>query len=116
VHVALQELVARWKGLWESGPAPVLAYQRGPDWIQIVDRRDSRNPRAFALHDDEALVYEICGDKERTVAQVVEGLGAVDARATTPRVEKILAKCCELGIMLEEDGRHLSLALPVRAG
>jgi ribosomal peptide maturation radical SAM protein 1 len=115
VHVALQELVARWKGLWESGPAPLLAYQRGPDWIQIVDRRDTRSPRAFALHDDEALVYEICGDKERTAAQVVEGLGAVEARATTPRVEKILDKCCELGIMITEDGRYLSLALPVRA-
>lgn len=115
-HTALQDLVGRWKERWDTGPVPVLAYQRGPDWIQIVDRRDGRKPVALALHDEEALVYELCGDKERTVGEVAEGLQAAQVAPGVPRIEEILSKCCELGIMIEEDARFLSLALPVRAG
>jgi ribosomal peptide maturation radical SAM protein 1 len=99
-----------WQKRWLEPKRPMLVYQRAPDWIQVVDQRDSENPAAHAFHGLEAAVYELCGDIERTPKKVAAAL-----EVETERVEESMRRFCDLGLMIDEDGRYLSLALPVNA-
>jgi ribosomal peptide maturation radical SAM protein 1 len=102
--------IDRWQKRWtDQGKRPVLVYQRAPDWIQVVDRRDESQAKAHAFQGVEAAAYELCGDTS-TPARVARELGA-----EADEVESVLRRFCELGLMIEEDGRYLSLALPVNA-
>jgi hypothetical protein len=87
----------------------MLVYQRAPDWIQIVDQRDAEETKVHALQGLEAAAYELCGDTG-TPARIASELGA-----EAGEVERALRKFCDLGLMIDEDGRYLSLALPVNA-
>ena len=98
-----------WQKRWESSKRPVLVYQRAPDWIQIVDQRDAEETKAHAFQGLEAAAYELCGDTS-TPPRVAAKLDA-----SADDVETALRKFCDLGLMIEEDGRYLSLALPVNA-
>jgi hypothetical protein len=99
-----------WQKRWLEPKRPMLVYQRAPDWIQVIDRRDPETPAVHAFQGLEAAVYELCGDVERPASKVAAELGAeVEA------VEGALRRFCELGLMIDEDGRYLSLALPVNA-
>jgi hypothetical protein len=84
-------------------------YQRAPDWIQVVDQRDARGNRCAFLPGTDAAAYELCGDIG-TPARVASELDAAP-----DDVEGALRKFCDSGLMIEEDGRYLSLALPVNA-
>jgi ribosomal peptide maturation radical SAM protein 1 len=109
VHRALGLWQERWKGA--ARQRPVLVYQRAPDWIQIVDRRDPDEPRVHAFQGLEAAAYEACGDTYHSAAKVAATVGANGDGA----VEEALERFCDLGLMVSEDGRYLSLALPVNA-
>jgi len=105
-----------WQDAWKAPRPPVLVYQRAPDWIQVIDRRRPDAPQVHAFHGAEAAAYELCGDRERRAARVAEALRAEDgADVDEERVEQMLRRFCELGLMVHEDGRYLSLALPVNA-
>src|SRR5215208_1772142 len=106
----VEQAMGRWRESWTRPKTPVLVYQRAPDWIQVIDSRDPENPQVHAFHGVEAEVYELCGDVEQKAARVASNL-AVEVEA----VEEALRRFCDLGLMIEEDGRHLSLALPVNA-
>lgn len=111
-HRNLRKAVEDWKAAWERRPRPGLIYQRAPDWIQVVDRR-TQEVAAHSFEGHEAAIYELCGETERTVDALCKHLAgnngfAVDAE----EVRSSLAKFCDLGLMIEEKGRFLSLALP----
>jgi ribosomal peptide maturation radical SAM protein 1 len=93
-------------------PAPTLAYERAPDWLRILDRRDPASPRVLVLRGLEAAVYEACTETDHTAARVAEQLQQSGAAITAADVERMLLRLCELEVMLEEDGHFLSLALP----
>jgi hypothetical protein len=102
--------IEHWQKRWtESSKRPILVYQRAPDWIQIVDQRDAEDTNVHAFQGLEAAAYELCGDTS-TPPRVAGELGA-----EADDVEAALRKFCDLGLMIEEDGRYLSLALPVNA-
>jgi hypothetical protein len=109
VKKAMQE----WRDLWASPRRPVLVYQRAPDWIQVIDRRDPDAPQVHAFRGLDAAAYDLCGDTEHSPSKVASLLreGGVDVDADG--VGEILDRFCEHDLMLEEDGRYLSLALPV---
>jgi ribosomal peptide maturation radical SAM protein 1 len=110
----LFDALKAWQKRWTQTPAPSLVYQRTPDWIQIVDQRDAATPRVSAFSGLEAAVYEACGDTYRTAGAIADELNRThgagcDADAIAP----IVARFCDEDLMIEEDGRYLSLALPV---
>jgi ribosomal peptide maturation radical SAM protein 1 len=110
----LHALLTDWRDRWAAPRKPVLVYQRAPDWLQVIDRRDPDTPRVHAFHDLEADVYELCGDTDHTPVRVAERLRASSGEGVSPAaVEALLHGFCELGLMIEEDGHYLSLALPV---
>jgi hypothetical protein len=62
----------------------------------------------------EAAIYEHCGETERTVESLQKHLAqSLGKEAPPEQVREALASFCDLGLMLEEKGRFLSLALPV---
>ena len=112
IHRRMQE----WQDRWTGKRRPSLVYQRTPDWIQVVDQREPDNPQVRSFGGLEAAVYEACGDTYHTAARVTAALreehgGDIGAG----EVEESLNRFCELGLMVQEDGRYLSLALPVNA-
>jgi ribosomal peptide maturation radical SAM protein 1 len=112
-HAELHRLVSDWKTAWAGGRKPELVYQRAPDWIQILDSR-SGELDAHSFGGLEAAVYESCGETDRTAAQVCAELGGRGMGGAEPElVGAALRRFADLGLALEENGRFLSLALPV---
>ncbi len=100
------ELTDEWKQRWESSERPRLEYFKTPGSLSIFDSR--RGPtKATRLDDRTAELYEFCADARRTI-DVVERFG--DDR---PWLDSTLAQLLEKQLLLELDGRYLSLALPV---
>jgi ribosomal peptide maturation radical SAM protein 1 len=112
-HEKLNDVVCDWKSRWDRTPAPVLVYQRAPDWIQVIDRRLDQ-PAVHAFNRREAFIYESCGETHHPVEIIRNKLREADGdNATTSEVASVVERFCELGLMLEENGHFLSLALPV---
>jgi ribosomal peptide maturation radical SAM protein 1 len=113
-HQGLFALIKDWKGSWEKTPRPFLRYRRGPDWIEVLDHREEPS-RKYWLYGTEATVYEFCGETDRTATAALQNLRQETGRGELEEVEAALKKCCDLGIMIEEDGHYLSLALPMNS-
>jgi len=108
----LSQQVDDWKAAWMRPRKPELVYQRAPDWIQILDRRDGEL-LTHSFDGFEAAIYELCGETDRTETQVREELELSHSVTAQPTaIRATLEKFCALGLMLTEDGRYLSLALP----
>jgi ribosomal peptide maturation radical SAM protein 1 len=111
---AFHRAVHDWQERWASGRPPVLVYQRAPDWLQVIDRRDPAAPQVHAFHGLDAAIYEACGDTDHTPARVAQELRVSHgSRVNAATVAQMLQGFCDQGLMVEEDGRYLSLALPV---
>jgi ribosomal peptide maturation radical SAM protein 1 len=112
----LRDLITQWRAHWASPSRPLLLYQRAPDWLQIVDRRDPQAPRALYLHGVEALAYELCGEsdhKPERIAALLAVQHGIDARPDVLR--QGLRRLCDQGLMVEENDHFLSLAMPANA-
>jgi ribosomal peptide maturation radical SAM protein 1 len=119
-HAAVAAELREWRRRWESGP-PVLRYERGPTWIEILDTRAA--PRRVRIRGWRAAAYEYCGETARTPRRVAEFLAAGAAGAAGPgeapgedKVGRFLAECAQDRLAATEDGRYLSLAIPVNSG
>lgn len=112
----LSALVDEWQARWKEPSRPLLVYQRAPDWLQVIDRRDPAAARAHALNGIEAAAYEYCGDTDHSPDRVAAHLRTTHgATLDAAAVEAMLRRFCELGLMAEDEGHFLSLALPVNA-
>jgi ribosomal peptide maturation radical SAM protein 1 len=115
-HKDLEDLVQDWTSAWERRPRPTLAYQRAPDWIQIVDRRTA-DISVHSFEGWEADLYELCGETEHNAESICRHLAANGYNnghsVGLEEVRSSLARFCGLGLMLEEKNSFLSLALPV---
>lgn len=104
-----------WQQRWNRSDRPMLAYERAPEWMHILDTRDAeQTPRHIYLDHDESLIYEACGDREITPTKVATALadrGIGDAE----KIRSVLDGFCEQDLMITEDDKYLALALPVRA-
>jgi len=113
-HQGLFALIKDWKASWEKTPRPFLRYRRGPDWIEVLDHREEPS-RKYWLYGTEATVYEFCGETDRTATAALQNMREETGRGELEEVEAALEKCCDLGIMIEEDRHYLSLALPMNS-
>lgn len=115
-HRALASGVEAWKTRWEQSNIPTLIYQRAPDWMQMVDSRGSQAV-AHAFEGGRAEIYEFCGETDRTVDGIHAHLAAAGPCdcGIHDRVGAVLADFCDKGLMVEDDGRFFSLALPANA-
>jgi len=112
-HNEIRGFIDRWIADWKKRPRPLLVYQRAPDWIQVVDRRE-QEPAVHAFHDRDAAVYEFCSETDRALDNIREHLDKnYGEKVSADDLLPSLQKFCDMGLMLEENRRFLSLALPV---
>lgn len=112
-HDELRQVIKDWRSAWTRRPRPKLVYQRAPDWIQILDRRTEKTS-AHEFGALEAEIYEFCGEVDRTASAIQQHLSEGSGfEAGLEEVTAALREFCDLGYMLEENNRFLSLAHPV---
>jgi ribosomal peptide maturation radical SAM protein 1 len=109
-----KDVVREWQRAWERSRPPFLVFQRGAGRLTVTDGRYAPTPRVSSFAELDAQVYEACTPTAHTPTRVLSMLQEqCHAEASLREVEQILAQFADLGLMLEEDGRYLALALPV---
>ncbi|HWN11482.1 MAG TPA: RiPP maturation radical SAM C-methyltransferase [Pyrinomonadaceae bacterium] len=112
-YVELKETVREWQKAWEKEP-PFLVFQRGAGRLTFTDGRYRTPARVISFGELEAQVYEACTSRISSANFLLRHLrdkhGSDVSLAT---VEQVLARFSDLGLVLEEDGEFLGLALPV---
>lgn len=87
----------------------------GGDSVLIVDRRPSARQPFVVLSGIERAVYLAC-ERVASARAIVEKALEVDRGSTAGEVISACSRLVAEGLMLAEDGRYLSLALPLDCG
>ena len=111
-HQELHALVEGWGKRWHTDNPPALNYQRGAGHLTIIDTRGEQ-PKVHAFDELAGRIYDFCGPTAHTCARILEHLRSSGLDAGEGEVARRMAAFISRGVMLEEDGRYLSLALPV---
>ncbi|GHO82600.1 RiPP maturation radical SAM C-methyltransferase [Dictyobacter formicarum] len=114
VHSETCEWVREWRRRWEAGSSYTLTYRRTDDALFIDDNRGIDKMIPFVFEGPLALIYEYCSETMRTVPQVVEYLGSLPDGQQFPQneIRGALDVFCQAGLMLSEEGKYFSLAIP----
>jgi ribosomal peptide maturation radical SAM protein 1 len=113
-YAEITESVQEWQRAWNNASPPYLVFQRGAGRLTMTDGRYGTPPRVCSFGELDALVYEICTSTAHSAKRVLRILQEEQQTETSPSaVEQILARFTEMGLMLEEEGQYLGLALPV---
>jgi ribosomal peptide maturation radical SAM protein 1 len=112
-YEATSRYIESWQEAWKTADVPYLTYQRGAGRLIVVDGREvGQTPRVHLFDEHAARVYEFCGPTSHGAAQILEDLRRRGTPADSVTVQRDLDRFVELGLMLEEEGHYLSLALP----
>lgn len=111
----VRDAITAWAKRWADGRPPSLVYQLLPGRVRIIDRC-ADPPRQAVLAGWQADAYLACGDTARSYQSVATGLADGGKHVAEPVVRRFLDRCCRSGVMVAEDGRYLSLALPENPG
>jgi hypothetical protein len=106
------DLVRCWKDIWNSESPPTLSYRRIKDAVLIDDDRGSDMRGTHIFHGPMATIYEFCSPTMRTVPSVAQMLHERGEEYGEDELRWALGEFCNRGLMVSEDGRYLSLALP----
>jgi hypothetical protein len=113
-HDELRTYIRWWRQVWEGPRQPFLYYIRGEGRMKVMDGRAPGVPVTVHVFDEPAaLIYDFCGPTchggEAVLAYLREEHGLdVDEATVQHHLDAFTAR----GLMLEEDGHYLSLALP----
>ena len=115
MHEETRDLVEEWKRRWNARSPDTLVYRRTNNALFIDENRGLGHRISYAFDGHAALIYEYCSDNMQTCATVVEFLKTAFGwpRFSNGDVQRTLEEFCRLGLMLTENGKYLSLALPV---
>jgi hypothetical protein len=115
MHDETRDIVEEWQRRWHDRSPDTLVYRRTHDTLFIDENRGSGRRFSYAFDGPTALMYEYCSETMQTIAAVAEFLETTLgwSRFTREDVQRALEEFCRLGLMLTEDGKYLSLALPV---
>ena len=111
----LDVAVDAWRARWATGNPPTLFYQRLPGSLSIIDGRGG-TPRRAVLDGWQADAYEACGDTARSFKRVHQQLLDGGRKLSLEHVESFLDECCRAGLMVSEEDKYLSLAIPGNDG
>lgn len=116
VHEEMERYVEVWRQRWQSSEPPFLVYQRGAGRLTVTDGRGRGAARVLSYRELAARIYECCTPTAHTVPAIARSLRDshqmdVEQAAIEEAIEAFTAD----GLMLEEDGSYLSLAIPVNS-
>jgi len=113
-HKPTEELLKLWREAWDTGQKSVLNYRRTMDALIVDDGRNIDRQGSHLFTGPVAAMYEFCSTTMRTPTQVAAHL--VESYSTNLSEDEVrwtLDQFCERTLMVAEDGKYLSLALPV---
>jgi ribosomal peptide maturation radical SAM protein 1 len=113
LHRQASELIATWFGGWYDGGRASLTYRRCGSELMVEDTRFDRTAR-YTLIEQDADIYEAFGAAPRSPAQVYASLSS-ELGPMAPDEETVRGACdvfCDMGLMIEDAGKYLSLAIP----
>ncbi|WP_162175034.1 RiPP maturation radical SAM C-methyltransferase [Paraburkholderia mimosarum] len=111
----LREALAVWTYRWALlGMEPSLTYRTGPGFCRVDDTRGD-DCVVHELDEDAAVVLEACasGAKTPRIARALESKGR---RVPAAALSEHLMQLTQAGLLHEEEGSYLCLALPANAG
>jgi ribosomal peptide maturation radical SAM protein 1 len=112
-HQSTRTLLENWRQSWTDGQARVLSYRRTLDAVIIDDSRDLAHQGSHVFTGPVAQIYEFCGPTMRTVTQITAHLSdSCSTRLAEEEVRWALDQLCDRALMVVEEGKYLSLALP----
>jgi ribosomal peptide maturation radical SAM protein 1 len=113
-YAPIRTEIAHWQKQWRAKVKPRLTYAIKDDRLSILDARRPEAPRAHKFDGLAARVYEFCSDTDRSVANILEHL--CDMTTDENGLKALLGRFLMDGLICEEDGTFLSLAVPKQQG
>lgn len=107
-HRATAEWTDAWRARWGAPERPQLVYRRTRGALFVEDQRGERRGTQ-TLSGPVADAYEYCCETIRSAREVREHL---KGRFAVNEVKQALDTLCTEGLMIEEGGAYLGLALP----
>ncbi|WP_437542244.1 RiPP maturation radical SAM C-methyltransferase [Sorangium sp. So ce367] len=113
-HAATHAHVEQWRETWRSDAKHTLTYRRTTSGILIDVNRGPEHQKTYSVSGANAAIYELCTETIRTPAQVAEQLRALSAEHaySADEVREAMDEFCRARLMLGEDDKYFSLALP----
>jgi hypothetical protein len=108
--IPIRDEIARWQQQWRGKVKPRLTYTIKNGGLSILDARRPQAPRAYKFDGLAAEIYEFCGDTDRSLDNIRAHLRKETAHDGA--VRSLLDRFVAQGLMYEEGGAFLSLALP----
>ena len=111
----LTHLTQEWQRRHASNDKPFLVYSKSFNFVTIYDGREENRPVKERYDWPHAFLIEACNEAPKYIDQIKEGLhgraegAAFDELAIQKAIDDLMAK----RILYEENGRYLTLALPV---
>jgi ribosomal peptide maturation radical SAM protein 1 len=115
VHLPTKCHVEEWQASWRSDLRPTLTYRRISDGLLIDYNWGPQQKGTYTILGVLGLIYEFCVETFHTAVQVAEYLNNIDLSDNTSidEVRDVLDEFCRGRLMVTEDGKYFSLALPV---
>ena len=113
-YAPIRAEIARWQQQWRAKVKPRLTYAIKDGRLSILDARRPEAPKAHKFDGLAAQIYEFCGDTDRSLDNIREHIR--DGTADDSAVKSLLNDFVFNGLMCEEEGTFLSLALPRQPG
>jgi len=107
------QAIERWQAAWKEEQKPKLTFWRSPGFLQIDDHRSSVNTGTYTFEGPLAIIYTACSDKPQKVQSLQRRL---DGGWPDNELEDALDEFVAAGLMMHDDGKYLSLALPATSG
>jgi ribosomal peptide maturation radical SAM protein 1 len=113
-HLPTGDFLNEWQESWDSDERHALTYRRTSDGLLIDYKWGADKQGTYSLFGPLALIYEFCVETTHTVDQVVRHLqnSIGDSKFSAAEVQDVTDEFCSANLMLSEDGKYLSLALP----
>jgi ribosomal peptide maturation radical SAM protein 1 len=112
--IPIRDEIARWQQQWRGKVKPRLTYTIKDGGLSILDARRPQAPKAYKFDGLAAEIYEFCTDTDRSLDNIrthIRG-GTTNDDAVKSLLDRFVAQ----GLMYEEGGAFLSLALPRQPG
>jgi ribosomal peptide maturation radical SAM protein 1 len=98
-----------WQTSWKADVKPKLEYYRSGDFIQIDDRRNLDQPVTHTFEGAVTELYVALSERPRKIDPLRADLNLTFA---PEQIKAVLDELCRRGLMMEDEGAYLSLALP----
>jgi ribosomal peptide maturation radical SAM protein 1 len=113
-HRATKEFVAKWQEDWNSDRRHALFYRRTGDGLLVDYNRGPEKTGTYRFTGALGAIYEYCVENMRTPRQVAAYLRELPEQYDFEEgeVRDAMDEYCSAALMISEDDRYFSLAVP----